>query len=364
MKKLSVKIKRNIEKYPIIIGSGLIDNICDYFDFSAYSSVFIITDTNVADLYLEKTWDSIVRVNPGAKIESFAFDEGEENKNLETVNEIYEELAEQGFDRKGLIVNLGGGVTTDMGGFVATTYLRGVDFVNISTTVEGMVDASVGGKTGVNLLGYKNYVGAFNHPKLVLMDVDTLHTLVDREFIAGFGEIIKHGLIYDKVYYELVTSKIPKEFSDEEMIKIIYGSCKIKSEVVQKDEKEAGLRRILNFGHTVGHAIEKLSFKEKHRVLHGEAVSIGMVAAAKISQLMGEITIDEFWDIEKQLQKADLPVRSPIKDKKEILKIMQGDKKVIDGKIKWTLLTEIGHAESGVEVDEKLVIEAVEYVVK
>jgi len=361
MQKLNINITKNNILYPITIDSNLLDKIDELFDFRGYTSIFIISDDNVAPLYLGKVSNSIAKSHD-VPIDSFVFKAGENSKNLETVTEAIAKLVKLNIDRKALIINLGGGITTDMGGFIASTYLRGIDFINISTSIVGMVDASVGGKTGVNFEHLKNYIGVFNHPKAVIMDIDTLNTLPKKDFVAGFGEVIKHGLIYDKNYFELVTSKHPANFSKEELVEIIKKSCEIKADVVQKDERESGIRKILNFGHTAGHAFESLSFDTDTPLLHGEAVSLGMIVAAKLSELIGNITHEEFIKIESAIKESKLPILTSSYQLLAIKQKMKLDKKSINQKPKWTLLKSIGECDWNVEVGEKFIDEALNYV--
>lgn len=364
MQKVKVSIKATPKNnYNIHIDSGFIDSIADLFDISEYSQLFIISDSNVSNYYLDRVINSYNRANPKTKINHFIFPAGEKSKNLESFRNIHTKLAEVGFDRKGIILNLGGGVTTDMGGFVASTYQRGVDFFNISTSVEGMVDASVGGKTGINLDGYKNYIGLFNHPNAIFIDISTLETLPERELIAGFAEIIKHGIIKDKEYFYNVTKKAATAFSNKELEDIVKRSCEIKAAVVKVDEKEKGQRRLLNYGHTVGHAIETASFSTSARYLHGEAVAIGTVAATKVSELMGLITTDTTLEIEQAIVNSGLPTRVKTEiSERDILDLLKYDKKVEAGKINWTLINGIGEGSINQFVPKDVTEEAVRYV--
>ncbi|MBP9759438.1 3-dehydroquinate synthase [Candidatus Dojkabacteria bacterium] len=357
MKKLSVNIKTELKNYPIMVGQDLFGKMSKLVNLSKYSSIFLITDTNV-DIYSSKL--DIPKNLIKAK---YIFEAGEKAKSLQTVEKILTMLADNNADRKSLAINLGGGVATDLGGLVASLYQRGMDFLNISTTIEGMVDASVGGKTGVNLGNNKNYVGTFSQPIAVIIDVDTLDTLDDRNFIAGWAEVIKHGLIRDSQYFKFVVAKHIRKYSKAELVDIIARSCEIKAQVVENDEKEGGLRKILNFGHTIGHAIESLSFDTNYPLLHGEAIAIGMIAEAYISLRLGKVTQQEFNEIQKGIQNVGLPIGIEDLEISQIQKLILKDKKNDAGVIKWTLLNSIGKCEFDVIVEDmNIVDEAIRHI--
>ena len=267
-------------------------------------------------------------------------------------------------DRKSLVINLGGGVITDMGGFAASTYMRGIDFVNIPTTLLSQVDASVGGKTGINFAEIKNLIGTFNQPQAVIIDATTLETLSERELVAGFAEIIKHGLIKDKNYLKKVTSKSPLEFSQEELLEIIKGSCEIKASVVQQDETENGQRKILNFGHTIGHAIESLCLGNLRPLLHGEAISVGMVAEAALAKTKGLLSDEEIQVIKQSLFHAGLPISVRGLSVDEIYTKMLSDKKNTFNQINFTLLSGIGNALYNQTSNEETIKQASSTVIK
>lgn len=357
MKKLLVNIKTESKNYPILVGQNLLGKLSTLVNLSKYSSIFVITDTNV-DIYSSKL--DIPKSLVSAK---YVFEAGEKAKSLQTAEKILTMLADNNADRKSLIVNLGGGVATDLGGLVASLYQRGIDFLNISTTIEGMVDASVGGKTGVNLGGNKNYVGTFNQPIAVIIDVNTLETLNERNLIAGWAEVIKHGLIRDSKYFSSVVQKQIIKFSKPELIDIIIRSCEIKAEVVENDEREGGLRKILNFGHTIGHAVESLSFDTNYPLLHGEAVGIGMIAESYISLKLGKLSQQEFNEIQKGIQNVGLPIGIENLDIQDIKALILKDKKNDAGVIKWSLLNSIGKCEFDVIVDdENIIAEAIRHI--
>ena len=341
--------------YQVIIGKNLIEKISELFDFSNYSKVAIITDTNL------KRHLQTLENNLSIKPTVIELKPGEAHKTIKTVEQIWNNLSDAEFDRKSLIINLGGGVITDIGGFAASTYMRGMNFINIPTTLLSQVDASIGGKTGIDFADIKNLIGTFQQPKLVVIDIKTLETLPASEYNAGFGEIIKHGLIQNAEYFKFVTSKKPNDFSQTELVEIISKSCEIKKAIIESDVNEKGARKLLNFGHTIGHAIESLSLNSDKPLLHGEAISIGMIAEAKISQLLGNITESDIEHLRLCLINADLPI-STIIDTSNIFEKINKDKKNDSGYIKWTLLKKIGNAEYDIDVDDKLIRKAIEYI--
>lgn len=363
MKIISVAIQHVSKKYSVIIGEHLIGKLSDLVSLSSFSQAYIITDSTVANHYLELVIKSLKELFLKGKIHSFIFDSGEKSKKLSTVQKIYADMAEKNLDRKSLVINLGGGVVTDLGGFAASTYLRGLPFINISTTLEGMVDASVGGKTGVNLGNKKNYVGTFSQPIAVIADVSTLNSLPKRTLIQGYAEAIKHGIIADKKYFEEVSQKPFTEFDSNKQIDIIGRSIEIKADIVRQDEYESSTRKLLNFGHTIGHVLESLSFSSSDLLYHGEAVAIGMVAEAKIAALSGMISDTDFNKIELAIETVGLPIKyQKSTSVDEVYNLLSTDKKNIGGKIKWTLLSAIGMGEENVEIGESFVRKAIMYI--
>ena len=303
--------------------------------------VCIVTESNVAPLYLDE-----IRTQLDGKCKeliSIIFEAGESQKNLDTVKMIYEKLILAKFDRKDLLVALGGGVTGDITGFTAATYLRGIDFVQIPTSLLAQVDSSIGGKTGVDFLQYKNMVGAFHQPKLVYINTATLKSLPEREYFSGMGEVIKHGLIKDAVYYEWIKENIDaiKAREHEAVKEMIYQSCLIKGGVVERDPKEKGERALLNFGHTLGHAIEKL---KDFTWLHGECVAAGCCLAAEISCIKGNINKEEVEDIKGVFEAFDMNGDIDELSVDDIVKTTKSDKKMVGDKIKFVLLRSVGDA--------------------
>ena len=304
--------------------------------------ICIITETNVAPFFLNELEQNLKK--KVSKICHFIFEAGEEHKNTNTINDIYEYLIQEHFDRNDLLIALGGGVTGDMTGFAAATYLRGIDFIQVPTSLLSQVDSSIGGKTGVDFKSYKNMVGAFKQPKLVYINLSTLKTLPEREYLSGMGEIIKHALIKNASYYEWLKDNCSDIISlnTEVIEKMIYESCKIKQDVVQKDPLEKGDRALLNFGHTLGHAIEKTMNFE---LLHGECVALGMCTALWISVKNGYISQEKYEDAIKLIEAYKLPIN--LKKKLNIDEIMNAvflDKKMDSGMIKFIILKEIGNA--------------------
>ncbi|MBI4038444.1 3-dehydroquinate synthase [Candidatus Daviesbacteria bacterium] len=339
MKKINVHIKTNRQQdYPIFIGVGLLEKINSLVDITKYSKAVIVTDKNIPSSLVQNLQTALGLPNSVVVLES-----GEQQKDLENVQKVWKALKDFGCDRKSLVINLGGGVVGDIGGFAASTFMRGIDFLQIPTTLLAQVDASSGGKVGINLLGIKNLVGTFQQPIAVIIDIDTLSTLPQRELISGFAEIIKHGLIADKEYFLLVTSKKAQEFSQDELIEIISKSVQIKADIVSQDEKESDLRKLLNFGHTIGHAVEAMSQESNKPLLHGEAISIGMVIEGKLSKILGLLSNEECEILEQALIKAGLPTTLdlPVDD---ILEKIKSDKKNVKGETKFTLLEGIGKA--------------------
>ena len=293
------------KKYPIFVGMGTLGQIYKLLSIEKYSRLAILSDNNVQSHWTDKLVSGFNR----SDIRQILVPSGEQSKSVSESERIWIKMLELGFDRHSLLVNLGGGVIGDLGGFVASTFMRGIDFLQVPTSLLAMVDASVGAKTGVNVGGVKNSVGLFQEPIGVIADVDTLETLPKRELISGFAEIIKHGIIADKHHFDIATSKRPEEFTKKELIKLIADSIRIKLGIVEQDPREKGLRKVLNFGHTIGHAIESLSLKTSDPLLHGEAVAIGMIAESKLSELMGLLPVDDFESIENAISKVGLPTK-------------------------------------------------------
>ncbi len=303
--------------------------------------IAIITDTNVEKLYADAVKEALKDM--ASTLIIYAIPAGEENKNLNEINKIYEVLIENRFDRHDLIVALGGGVVGDMAGFAAATYLRGIAFVQIPTTLLSQTDSSVGGKTGVDYNGYKNMIGAFHMPSLVYINISVLNTLDGRQFASGFAEVMKYGLIKDSDFYMwLIDSMYEIEEKDPEtLIYMIKKSCDIKRIIVEKDPTEKGDRALLNFGHTIGHAVEK---HKNFELFHGECVALGCIAAAYISWKREMLTMEEYYEIRDMFVPFGLPISVTDIDKEEIVKLIHSDKKSDAGDIKFVLLKRVGKA--------------------
>lgn len=296
-------------------------------------------------------------------VETFTLEPGEQFKNLDTVNQLYQHLIEAKFDRKDFLIALGGGVVGDLTGFVAATYLRGISFIQLPTTLLAMVDSSVGGKTGVDYMSYKNMVGAFKQPKAVYANTSTLETLTAQQYYSGFAEVIKYGYIRDLGFYQWLQKNKDKllEKQPDVLKEMVYRSCDNKRVVVENDPKENGERALLNFGHTIGHAIEKIM---DFQLLHGECVSIGMVAAGYMSYKRGLISEDQLKDIEDTLKSFQLPISVKKLDVDKVIAITKNDKKMDAGKIKFILLKEIGNAFIDNSITEQEMESGVTYVMK
>ena len=320
----------------------------------------IITDYNVEKLYA----DSLAAVLAPCcrEVFLFSFPAGEQSKHLGTVQDVYRFLIAHGLDRKDMLIALGGCVVGDLTGYTAATYLRGIDFIQIPTTLLAQVDSSIGGKTGVDFDQYKNMVGAFHMPRLVYMNLSVLNDLDARQYACGMAEILKHGLIRNASYYEWLIGHF-MEINDRDMDameEMIGESCLIKKAVVEKDPTEKGDRALLNFGHTIGHALEKY---KNFTMLHGECVALGAVAAAYISWKRELLSREEYYEIRDMFVPFGLPISVTDLDVEEILRLTRSDKKMEQGKIKFILLRQIGKAVIDHAVTEQEMRQALEEIV-
>lgn len=321
----------------------------------------IVTESHVGPLYAEQIQKIL---QPLAKeVHIFTFPAGEQSKTLDTVKELYVFLIEHQFDRKDMLVALGGGVTGDLTGYTAATYLRGIDFIQVPTSLLAQVDSSVGGKTGVDFDGYKNMVGAFYQPKLVYIATETLRTLTEKEFLSGMGEVIKYGVIKDRDFFEYLETHADEIMRGEEeaLAYIIKVSCDTKRIVVEHDFKEQGERALLNMGHTLGHAIEKYVYMDR---LHGECVAIGMAGATYISYQKGYLSKVEMNRVIDLLKKYHLPVQENRIDLDHVIHATYSDKKMEAGKIKFIVAKEIGKAEVDKSVNWMEMKEALECILE
>ena len=349
-----VRVPLGARSYQILVGRALLKELgarCASLKLGQRCA--LITDTHVAPLYAAAAERSLRKA--GFEPIRITVSAGETAKSLKTVQSCYDQLAQHRLERRSFIVALGGGVAGDLAGFVAATYLRGISFVQVPTTLLAQVDSSVGGKVGVNLAAGKNLVGAFHQPKLVLCDLDTLRTLPKREFLAGLAEVIKYGIISDAALFKRIERDLAKILRKDSKVltEVVARCCSIKAEVVGHDETESGLRAILNFGHTIGHAIENISGYGKF--LHGEAISIGQVAAASLSSQLTGLRADEAERIRTLFIRAGLPVALKLDASRraKLLAAMKLDKKVSGGQVKFVLAKKIGRVVWGQQVESE-----------
>ena len=350
MTKVSVELGAN--SYEICIGENILDGVAKFIAESNFTKkALIITDSNVEKF--SRTLTDAFELND-IDFDVITIPAGETSKSLPVTEKIYTRAIEFGMDRKSPIIAFGGGVVGDLAGFIAATYLRGVPFIQVPTTLLSQVDSSVGGKTAVNHKLGKNLIGAFYQPKAVFIDINTLKTLPDREIKSGLAEVIKYGIISDGKFFEYLEQNKENILARdvEVLTQIIKRCCEIKAEVVSADEKEIGLRRILNFGHTIGHAVETVASYGKYS--HGEAVAIGMVGAALISFALGKILFNDVARLKDLLDAFEIATYCKDCDAEEIYKVTFRDKKNIDGKINWVLMRRFGDVEI---TDEVLVSE-------
>ncbi|WP_369994889.1 3-dehydroquinate synthase [Winogradskyella sp.] len=327
-----------------------------YIKSSKPSIIFILVDTNTHEYCLPQFLSQLE--SEDITVEVMEMPEGEDHKTIDICTGVWEALSEYEADRKSLLINLGGGVVTDLGGFVASTYMRGIDYINVPTTLLAMVDASVGGKTGVDLGVLKNQIGVINEGSMVLVDTSYLETLPPNHMVSGYAEMLKHGLIYDKKYWKSLVNFENMDIS--ELDSLIYDSVVIKNTIVSQDIKEQGLRKTLNFGHTLGHAIESyfLGNADKTPLLHGEAIAIGMLLEAYLSTKVCNLPLEEFDEIKAGILKTFSKVEISANDQEIIIKLLKHDKKNSHGKIKFVLLEAIGKPKIDCIVNNDLILEA------
>ncbi len=355
MKTLTVDLGER--SYPIYIGQDLLGNAELIASHIVGSEVLIVTNETVAPLYLQKVLDAL----KGKRVESVVLPDGESYKNLDVVNQVFDVLLEKRFSRKVTLIALGGGVVGDMTGFAAACYQRGVPFIQIPTTLLSQVDSSVGGKTGVNHPLGKNMIGAFHQPQCVIADTDTLNTLEDRQLSAGIAEVIKYGLINDEPFFAWIEQNIDKLLArePEALAYAIARSCQDKADIVAADELEGGVRALLNLGHTFGHAIETgMGYGEW---LHGEAVAVGMLMAADLSMRLGWLSEDDIKRIDKLIDHAGLPTRSPAAmTSDKFMSLMAVDKKVMEGQLRLVLMKSFGESVISSDFPQEMLLETLE----
>ena len=345
MSKNKILVPLDKKSYEVFIESGLLDDIGNQLinlGIKNTRKILIISNQEIANLFGESLLENLKENNYSAKI--FIINAGEKYKNLETLKEIYNAAFEYGMERGSLMIALGGGIVGDITGFASATWLRGLDYIQVPTTLLSMVDSSVGGKTGVNHPKGKNLIGAFNQPKAVFIDTNTLKTLPPREFKAGMAEIIKYGVINDKELFEYLEDENNlgeiERLEYVSLVKIIKKSVEIKSIIVSQDEKEKGIRAFLNYGHSFGHVIENLCGYGEY--LHGEAISIGMRIAGEIALARGLWSEHESIRQNNLFKNYGLPIEIPRLKRSEVVRILMGDKKVQEGKMRFILPNKIG----------------------
>lgn len=340
--------------YPIIIESGCLRNIGrDLLARKVGKRYGVIADDRVAGLFGDTLMESLK--GAGIDAELMSFPQGEANKTLRTIELLAGSLVRSGFDRKDALIALGGGVTGDLTGFLASAFMRGIPFVQVPTTLLAQVDSSVGGKTGVDIPEGKNLVGAFYQPKAVYIDISVLRSLPKEELLGGLAEVIKYGVIRDARFFEFLSVNMAGILGlDEKLVShMVFTCCRIKAEVVSEDEREGGVRRILNYGHTIGHAVEGAS---NYSLIHGLAVAIGMAAAARLAVLTGHLAAEQAEKIIDVLKAYGMPVEIPKDlDRHTLKKYLQADKKVVGGKVHYVLPTAIGSTCITADVGEELV---------
>lgn len=343
--------------YPIFIGQGLLSDPQCLLPYISGRQVCIVSNETIAPLYLEKVKALLVDY----QVDTVILPDGEAHKNLDTLSSIYDGLLQNRHNRTTTLIALGGGVVGDMTGYAAASYQRGVRFIQIPTTLLSQVDSSVGGKTGVNHPLGKNMIGAFHQPQCVIIDTDVLNTLPPRELSAGLAEVVKYGLLADADFYRWIEANIQAlmALDVEVIVQAIMRSCQTKADIVAEDEREGGVRALLNLGHTFGHAIE--AAQGYGNWLHGEAVAAGMVAALELSVLLGDISAEEAPRLRALLGGANLPIKVPQDmSAEQFLELMALDKKVLDGRLRLVLLSAIGKAVVNDSVSARQVAEAIE----
>ena len=352
-----IRVELGERSYNISIGNNILDGIGDALKSLDLSpKVAVVSNPTVLELYGERVSDSIKEA--GFDLLTVTIPDGEEYKDLLWLQHIYDELLSHKLDRSSALIALGGGVIGDMTGFAASTYMRGIAYIQVPTTLLAQVDSSVGGKTGVNHKLGKNMIGTFWQPRLVWVDIETLGTLPRRELLAGLAEVIKYGVIYDRELFDFLADNRDRilDLDSAALTHVVQRSCGIKAEVVAKDEREAGLRSILNYGHTIGHAIETVT--EYRRFLHGEAVAIGMYLEARLSRMLNLIDEGQVSQIKDVIDSYGLPSEKPANiNAHSIFLSMQLDKKAVAGELKFVLPEKIGSVRMHKGVSEDLLRE-------
>jgi 3-dehydroquinate synthase len=357
VKKINVSLKEN--SYPIIIGRGIISQLDNFLHkYNLHQNILFVLDENIEKFHGEKLLEKFSQ-NTSRKVNFYTVKKGEKSKSFVELNKIYSFLLSNKYGRDSSIIAIGGGVVGDLAGYAAATFMRGIQLVQVPTTLLAMVDSSIGGKTGINFEDKKNMVGAFYQAKLVLIDINLLSTLPYKEITSGLGEIIKYTYLADKEYFSFVYNNLEKVYENNyrALLEIIYNSAAIKAAVVEKDEKETGLRKILNLGHTFAHSFEtNLNFK----ITHGEAVTAGIICAIYLSHKTGLLTADKLSSMLSLPLKFKLPAALLGLDNENIYKVMLHDKKNRDAKIKFVLLSGIGKIVPDIESDKDSIFYAID----
>ena len=355
----TLRVELGDNSYPLVVGTGLLNSVGELLiPHTKSNKVLIVSDAFVKTRYMPVVLKSLK--DAGLDVRTIEVPVGEESKSLVQFSRIQDSLVEHQLDRGSMLIALGGGVIGDLAGFAAAVYMRGIPYVQIPTTVQAQVDASVGGKTAINHPKGKNLIGAFHQPKLVVIDVDTLKTLPQRDIRAGLIEVIKMGVIRDEPLFERVEENLEAilNLDDTTLIEIISQACVNKAEIVAKDEKESGLRMVLNYGHTFGHALEAMTHYNRYR--HGEAVSIGMHCAAQLATNLRMFSETDFQRQRALLKRAKLPIAFPTDLTPEALcDAMYLDKKTLGGKLRLILPTRIGEVVIHDDVDDRHILEAI-----
>ena len=355
----TLRVELGDNSYPLVVGTGLLNSVGELLiPHTKSNKVLIVSDAFVKTRYMPVVLKSLK--DAGLDVSTIEVPVGEESKSLVQFSRIQDSLVEHQLDRGSMLIALGGGVIGDLAGFAAAVYMRGIPYVQIPTTVQAQVDASVGGKTAINHPKGKNLIGAFHQPKLVVIDVDTLKTLPQRDIRAGLIEVIKMGVIRDEPLFERVEENLEAilNLDDTTLIEIISQACVNKAEIVAKDEKESGLRMVLNYGHTFGHALEAMTHYNRYR--HGEAVSIGMHCAAQFATNLRMFSETDFQRQRALLKRAKLPIAFPTDLTPEALcDAMYLDKKTLGGKLRLILPTRIGEVVIHDDVDDRHILEAI-----
>ena len=341
--------------YSVYFNETGYEKLASYLVPTHYSKIFILVDDNTSQYCLQHLLNNLATE---VEIEIIELESGEVHKNISTCNEVWAALSELGADRKSIIINLGGGVISDLGGFVACTFKRGIDFINIPTTLLSMVDASIGGKNGVDLGNLKNQIGIIREPKAVIVDTQFLNTLPQNEMRSGLAEMLKHGLIFDKKYWDKFKSL--KDLSAEDLNHLIHQSIQIKNTIVCEDLTENGIRKSLNFGHTLGHAIESyfLENEDKASLLHGEAIAVGMILESYISREKGLLKNEEYQEIKYIINDIFERIEFTQNEIEKIIELLIFDKKNEFGKVQFALLDGIGKIKINQESNNELIYNA------